>query len=264
VLHASSRVEQILTAPWSSIVLCLVNGAAERRGTGTRIRMTDIAALRSQYQSEYRSLYGLQDPEHDPPAQAPIPITDRITSAWRAASTLRQVQALSGVALGGLVAWAATSIAPVATVVTLAIVSTLAGVAALVDLHEHRIPNVLLLIALGVVAIAAGVGGLRTSTDVVIGLFIAAVPLFVVRYGRGLAMGDVKFAAVLGAAGGLLHPFAGLVVVWFAALSSGLYAVVRHRSKLALGPWLWAGYVSACGLGVAVVQVGGQAWPIQP
>ncbi|TPW12855.1 MAG: hypothetical protein FD127_2392 [Acidimicrobiaceae bacterium] len=188
-------------------------------------------------------------------------VADRAGAAWRAAPPARRMQAISGVALGCAVAAAATTVAPVATVVTLAVVSTLAGLAALIDVHEHRIPNTLLLTALCVVAVAATSGGLRTSTDVLVGLLIAALPLFVVRYGRGLAIGDVKFAAVLGAAGGLLHPFAGLVVVWFAALSSGVYAIARHRSRLALGPWLWAGYVGACALGVLAVQLGGQAWP---
>ncbi|MFM2072221.1 MAG: Type leader peptidase family [Actinomycetota bacterium] len=199
-------------------------------------------------------------PQHD---ESHPGIAARISTAWRAASSSRRIQAISGAAFGCVVAAAATSVAPTTTVITLAVVSTLAGLAALVDVHEHRIPNALMLIALCVVMIAAALSGLRTSTDVVVGLLIAALPLFIVRYGHGLAIGDVKFAAVLGAAGGLLHPFAGLVVVWFAAASSGIYGVIRHRTKLALGPWLWAGYVGACALGVVVVQFGGQAWPAQ-
>lgn len=191
-------------------------------------------------------------------------VARRIGTAWQAAPIPRRFQALGGLVIGGVVAAAAAVVAPTATVVTLAVVSTLAGLAALVDVYEHRIPNTLLLIAFGVVMTAAAISGLRTTTDVIVGLLIAALPLFVVRYGKGLAMGDVKFAAVLGAAGGLLHPFAGLAVVWFAALSSGLYGLARSRSKLALGPWLWAGYVCACAMGVAVVQLGGQAWPVRP
>ena len=188
-------------------------------------------------------------------------LAHQVGAAWRAAPPARQRQAVGGVVAGALVAAAAATVVPSPTVVALAAVSTIAGLAALVDVHEHRLPNVLSLLALGAVMAAATYGGLRTTMDVIVGLFIAALPLFVVRYGKGLAFGDVKFAAVLGAAGGLLHPFAGLVVVWFAALSSGAYALLRHRSKLALGPWLWAGYVAACAAGVLLVQFGGQTWP---
>lgn len=210
---------------------------------------------------------------YDPRDSRSAQVGRRIGDAWRAASIARRGQAIAGITIGGAVtaAVAAAGAAPLASVIALGVVGTLAGAAALVDVHEHRIPNALLLVSLAVVLLAvlaaAGTDGTRTTMgvlgDVLIGMSIAALPLFTVRYGKGLAIGDVKFAAVLGAAGGLLHPFLGLVVVWFAALSSGVYALVRHRHRLALGPWLWAGYVSACAVGVLVVTWGGQSWPVQ-
>ena len=45
-------------------------------------------------------------------------------------------------------------------------------------------------------------------------------------------MGDIKMAAVLGAAGGLIHPVVGLITVFIAALSSGLFAL-KLAAKLA-------------------------------
>lgn len=185
----------------------------------------------------------------------------RLVLAWDALPAQRRSLTLGGVAAGLAIAVAATSVVPTGSAIALGIVSVLAAAAALVDLHEHRIPNRILLVSITLVAVAAVAGGAYTTGDVVIGLLIGALPLLVVRYGRGLAMGDVKFAGVLGAAGGLLHPFIGLAAVWFAALSSGLYGISRRRSRLAMGPWLWAGFVVACAAGVLVVQLGGHSWP---
>ncbi len=106
-----------------------------------------------------------------------------------------------------------------------------------------------------------------TLVDVVVSLTMAAFPLWAVRYGKGLALGDVKFAAVLGAAAGLVHPFAGLLVAWCATLAAGVFALGTQRRRLALGPWLWAGYVAASAVATVFVQVletGGHTWPARP
>lgn len=186
---------------------------------------------------------------------------DRIGVAWRALSPRRRTVVAGGIAGAVGIALAATREVPVASAIALGVVGVLAAGAAVVDVHEHRIPNRLLQAALAVVVVAAALGGWRTVGDVVVGLLIGSVPLFVVRYDKGLGLGDVKFAAVLGAAGGLVHPGVGLVAVWAAALASGVFALRTDRMRLALAPWLWAGFVGACAVGLVMVRFGGHAWP---
>ena len=162
---------------------------------------------------------------------------DRIGVAWRALSPRRRTVVAGGIAGAVGIALAAAREVPVASAIALGVVGVLAAGAAVVDVHEHRIPNRLLQAALAVVVVAAALGGWRTVGDVVVGLLIGSVPLFVVRYDKGLGLGDVKFAAVLGAAGGLVHPGIGLVAVWAAALASGVFALRTDRMRLALA---WA------------------------
>ena len=186
---------------------------------------------------------------------------DRIGVAWRALSPRRRTVVAGGIAGAVGIALAAAREVPVASAIALGVVGVLAAGAAVVDVHEHRIPNRLLQAALAVVVVAAALGGWRTVGDVVVGLLVGSVPLFVVRYDKGLGLGDVKFAAVLGAAGGLVHPGIGLVAVWAAALASGVFALRTDRMRLALAPWLWAGFVGACAVGLVMVRFGGHAWP---
>ncbi len=124
------------------------------------------------------------------------------------------------------------------------VVLSLTGAAAMVDLHEHRIPNRLLGWSAVAVAVALIGADIDTNLAVGAGLLGAAAPMLAVRLHRGIGMGDVKLAAVLGAAGGLVHPSLGVALVFVAALGSGLYGVVRHRNRLALGPWLWTAWAT--------------------
>ncbi len=185
----------------------------------------------------------------------------RVNLAWRVLTPRRRGAVLAGVAGAIGIALAAARQVPVASAVAIGAVGVLAAGAAVVDVHEHRIPNRLVWSALIVVAVAAGLAGWRTVADVLVGLVIGSVPLFVVRYDKGLGLGDVKFAAALGAAGGLVHPGVGLVAVWAAALASGVFALRTDRLRLALAPWLWAGFVAACAAGLVMVQLGGSSWP---
>lgn len=189
------------------------------------------------------------------------PTTGRLVDAWRAAKPIRRRQALLAALVSIGVAAFATTAVPTATAIVIGIVGLLAGAIAIVDLHEHNIPNRLLAVSLAAVVTGAVLGTIFTSGhvagEVFVGLVVAAFPLFAIRYGNGLAMGDVKMAGVLGAAGGLIHPVVGLITVFFAALSSGVFALVHHRNRLALGPWLWAGFGTACTIGIVVVRIRG-------
>ena len=208
------------------------------------------------------------DPVPDSAARSTL---ERVERAWTALSSRRRTLVVVGaVAVLGVGAVATRVVsAPIAAVIVF--VGLLAATAAVVDQHEQRIPNTIITIALatvlGAAAAMALLGDGWTVVDVFVSLAMAAFPLWAVRYGKGLALGDVKLAAVLGATVGLVHPFAGLFLVWCAALASGVFALKTHRNRLVLGPWLWAGYVTAGAAAVVFVQVlekGGHAWPARP
>lgn len=188
--------------------------------------------------------------------------TIRLLGAWRATKPLRRRQALVAALVTIGVAALATTAVPTASAIVIGIVGLFAGAIAIVDLHEHRIPNRLLIMSLAAVAVGAVLGESFTSGrlvgGVLVGLIVAAFPLLAIRYGHGLAMGDVKMAGVLGAAGGLIHPVVGLITVFVAALSSGIFALVHNRKRLALGPWLWAGFGTACAIGIVFVRITGR------
>jgi leader peptidase (prepilin peptidase) / N-methyltransferase len=201
------------------------------------------------------------------PTRATRSTYERLVQAWAALPTGRRRLTYLGVVAVVVVGVAATSVVALSPAAAIVLVGLVAGAAAVVDQHEHRIPNLLSGAALCTVAIAAiGEGG-WTIVDVSVSLAMASFPLWAVRYGKGLALGDVKLAAVLGAAAGLVHPFAGLLVAWCATLAAGLFALATRRSRLALGPWLWAGYVAAVSVAVVFVRVlemGGRTWPARP
>ncbi len=155
-------------------------------------------------------------------------------------------------------------------IASIAVVAMLTGAAALVDLHEHRLPNRLLRLSTRTVALAAVViilgrsiaagrsngsglsdlsslSGEAFSTVALVGIGAigGGLPLLIVLLQRGIGMGDVKLAAVLGAAGGLVHPGVGLATVALMAIAASSYAVIRRQRALALGPWLWGAWVVA-------------------
>ncbi len=201
------------------------------------------------------------------PLSTPLSTSRRVERAWTALPRRRRQLVLAGTAAVIGLGAAALSVVAVSPAAAVVLVGLLAGAAAVVDQHEQRIPNALLTFALASVLLVAVVGGGWTVVDVLVSLTMAAFPLWAVRYGKGLALGDVKLAAVLGAAAGLVHPFAGLLVVWCAAVASGVFALKTHRNRLVLGPWLWAGYVAAAAVAVVFVQaleMGGHTWPARP
>ena len=63
-----------------------------------------------------------------------------------------------------------------------------------------------------------------------------------VRLARGVGMGDVKMAGVVGASVGPIALFAAPVAVAVAALVAGTYGLVAGRRRLPLGPALWLGW----------------------
>lgn len=138
---------------------------------------------------------------------------------------------------------------------------------ALIDVDTHRLPNAIVLPSIVAMAAllagaSAGSGDWARFVDALLGgvvLFGLYAAMFVV-YPRGMGLGDVKLAAVLGLALGWLG-WGPLAVGAFAAFLFGgafsiaLLAAGRANRKTALpfGPWMLAG----AGVGVAF---GGPLW----
>jgi prepilin signal peptidase PulO-like enzyme (type II secretory pathway) len=133
------------------------------------------------------------------------------------------------------------------------IVGLLTGAAAVVDAIEERIPNRLLLAALLATALGAFVTG--NVLAVAAGALLGGLPFLAVLLTRGLGIGDVKLAFVLGAAAGLVHALAAPAMAFVTALATSLYAAARGVRRLPLGPWLWSAFVLSSG--VAALVVGG-------
>lgn len=161
---------------------------------------------------------------------------------------------MTGVSVSGGVGQ--VSAAGISTLVALAAVTVLLGVAAVVDATTERIPNRLLEWSAGSTLAAATVGGFGSLTAVLVGGLLAGVPMLIVLLSRGVGMGDVKMAGVVGGAGGLVHPFVGLVSVMVAALTVAAVGAITRRRRWALGPWLWTASVCTAAV-VALRNPGG-------
>ncbi len=117
------------------------------------------------------------------------------------------------------------------------------------DLSHRIIPNVVVLPAAAVVLVAMTV--LEPSAEWALGAFGASLFLFLaaLAYPKGMGMGDVKLALLLGAMTGRTAPVA-LMVGMFAALVPSLVLFARHGAaarKMAIpfGPFLAFGGVVA-------------------
>jgi leader peptidase (prepilin peptidase)/N-methyltransferase len=122
----------------------------------------------------------------------------------------------------------------------------LLALAALVDVRERRLPNPLLGLAC-----AASLAPIYLSADpamagrALLGGGLALALLTVVHVARGVGMGDVKMAGVIGVSVGCLAWTAALVAVACAALAGAIFGLLWRRRSVAFGPALWFGWMSA-------------------
>lgn len=130
-----------------------------------------------------------------------------------------------------------------ATVVAIMAAVGLLGAAAVHDLRTHRIPNRLLAWSAGGTVAAAALGGVPTLGVVALGGLLAGGPMLLVLLARGIGMGDVKMAGVIGGTGGLVHPLVGPASVMVMAFAVAVTGAVTGRRRWALGPWLWSAFV---------------------
>ncbi|MEM9039293.1 MAG: prepilin peptidase [Actinomycetota bacterium] len=150
--------------------------------------------------------------------------------------------ALVGVALRGEVSVVAGSLVLLATACL--------GVAAAIDRHTLRLPNVLTLTALAL-GLAAGVSA-GTGGGAVVGAALLSAPFLLVHLidPGGMGFGDVKCAAAGGAVAGAvfppLAPLAAVIVVLI--ITMALKAQTRPDGPLPLGPAIVLGTAIALAL----------------
>lgn len=116
--------------------------------------------------------------------------------------------------------------------------------AAATDARTFRIPNRLMLISVG--ALVPALLLVRSASLLVgatIGAITASAPMLVAHVRRGVGMGDVKAAGVVGASAGALVWWAGPVAIAVAACVATVTAVVMRREVLPLAPALFAGWL---------------------
>ena len=124
--------------------------------------------------------------------------------------------------------------------------------AALVDVVEHRLPNVLVLCAaLPVVTALTFAGSGALLRDAVTGALVVAGPLLVVHLitPSGMGFGDVKAGAVLGAAMGLIDVELALLALVLGLGAGAAWGLARRARSIALGPSLVAGALAAVLIG---------------
>ena len=126
---------------------------------------------------------------------------------------------------------------------------------ALIDLDVHKLPNAIVLPAYGVgLALLGGAALLGGDWGAVLRMAIAAVAMFIaylimaLAYPRGMGLGDVKLAGVLGLFLGYLGWGEVAVGAFAAFVLGGLFAIillaakrVGRKSGIPFGPWMLAG-----------------------
>lgn len=197
-------------------------------------------------------------------------LTGRVGSWPACPSPSRGVVAL---VTGGL--WALLAGAAVAGWVSLPLLPVLLALAAagvvlmVIDLHHHRLPDLIVLPLYPVTVIGLVVAGLLSGRWAVwsalagagVWTVVVGVP-WLVSGGRGMGFGDVKLAPVLGATLGWISvpvAVAGLVLAFLlgAAVSIVLLVTRRadRRTALPFGPALLAGALLAVLVGTPLVDL---------
>jgi len=182
---------------------------------------------------------------------APARTTDRVVAAWGNARPVLKRAVLAAWVTATALCTAVPAPTPVRW--SIAVVGVILVTAALVDVHEHMLPNRLLLGAL----LAVGAGVLMASSAAVavtatIGMLLGGGLMLLLHLTRGVGMGDVKMAGVVGASVGAVEINAAPVAIAVAALAAATYGLLARRQRLPIGPALWFGWavsLAACAAG---------------
>lgn len=170
--------------------------------------------------------------------ESPPSVVWRVREAWGAVGRFaRGIAACAAVISVVIAVGSTTSVGAQLGVAATGVVFVAASV---VDVHEHKLPNRLLVIA-AVVTVAAALSS-NALAEAAIGAAYAGGAMLLVRLSRGVGMGDVKMAAVIGASSGSLAPVAAPCALAITAVVAATYGAVTRRPSLALGPALWLGW----------------------
>ena len=136
----------------------------------------------------------------------------------------------------------------------LAVTTIITGaLAASVDWRSHRVPNSLVAWAMAPVVLAVVVDDapIRRLCSVAVGTGLMALPPLLIHLVAPGAMGfgDVKLAAVLGAALGVLAPVLAIPALATATALTLVVAACTRRVAVPFGPGLVAGVGAALALG---------------
>ena len=159
--------------------------------------------------------------------------------AWSAAHPVTQrasvAACVTSVGLGALLPL------DVPVAVGIALCGAVLAAAALVDLHEHKLPNRLLAVALAAAVVGVAAAGEPALVGrAVIGLLLGGGLMLLVRLSRGVGMGDVKMAAVVGASTAPVSTVAAPLAIALAALGGGRLRVAGEPHAVATRPFALA------------------------
>lgn len=174
----------------------------------------------------------------------PAPTAERVVAAWAAAHPVMRRAVLAACVTSAAI----SSVIPAPTSVrwSVAAVGVILAIAAMVDVHEYRLPNRLLLGALAAaLAGAFAASSVSTLIAAAIGMLLGGGLMMLVHLSRGVGMGDVKMAGVVGVSVGAVEVNAVPVAIAVAAFVAAAYGLAAHRRRLPIGPALWFGWAVA-------------------
>ena len=136
-------------------------------------------------------------------------------------------------------------------------------IAGIIDLRIYILPNIINIAGIAAALIISVVNGLITSSispvlDFFTGSVACGIPLYiiVVLFKRGMGMGDVKFAILIGSFLGLSS---GLCALWISVVLGGVFSVIMIAAKKAtrktlipFGPFMVIGALAMVFSGEAI------------
>ncbi|MEM9514479.1 MAG: prepilin peptidase [Actinomycetota bacterium] len=182
-----------------------------------------------------------------------------VAPAVPTAATMRRIATVSTVSGTAvlLCCAAVTADAPLAAVITIAALLP----ATVVDIYDGRLPNAPLGLAAVALVTALTIGTIGGATwpiaSVCAGLAAAILPMLILHVASpdALGFGDVKAAAVLGAAVGVVDWRLAIVMLALAAGSAVVIASMLRRRSIAFGPPLVVGASAALAIHPSVLGV---------
>lgn len=151
--------------------------------------------------------------------------------------------------------------------VSLAVLVALLVAAAVIDVREHRIPNVLVFPGVAAALLLAHLPGGSLSGSL-IGIAVGLAMGLPLYWLRAMGAGDVKLLGMVGAFLGGADTFAATLVIFVVGGVLGLVAVARRRAFAQLGANLkqmtFGGLVNTMTSAGPVIEAPGRSVDVQP